>query len=148
MRQAEYWVTDQNGNKLSEAYTHIERIFSTLPEEAYYAVRIDPDSLYMSSYQLKMNGEVLEEVIHSHPDGVKDRTVISGKSGNCILLYADGYYITGYNNRIGGYDYVAIEVDNVDDWQIGDEVEITHTGKIRYSDPPAGELIDIVKISG
>lgn len=88
---------------------------------------------------------MLEEVIHSHPDGVKDRTVISGKSGNCILLYADGYYITGYNNRIGGYDYVAFEVDNVDDWQIGDWVEITHSGKIRYSDQPQGKLMAIAK---
>lgn len=147
LRLAEYWVIDRNGNKLSEAYTSIERVASTRPEEDYYAVRIDPDSLYMSSYQLKINGEILEKVIHSHPDGVKDITVVSGKSGNFIHLYADGHYITGYNNRIGGYDYVAFEVNNVDDWQIGDEVEITHTGKIKYSDPPIGELTDIVKIN-
>ncbi len=146
LRQAKYWVIDQNGNKLSQAYTSIERVASTIPEEKYYAVRIDPDSLYMSSYRLKMNGEVLEKVIHSHPDGIKDSTVVSGKSGNFIYLYADGHYITGYNNRIGGYDYVAFEVDNVDDWQIGDAVGITHTGKIKYSDPPMGELKDIVKI--
>lgn len=148
LRQAEYWVIDQNGNKLSEAYTSIERVASIRPEEDYYAVRIDPDTLYMSSYRLKINGEVLEKVTHSHPDGVKNSTFISGKSGNYIHLYADGYYIEGYNNRIGGYDYVAFKVDNADDWQIGDTVEITHTGKIKYSDPPIGELIDIVKMQG
>lgn len=145
LRQAECWVIDQNGNKLSEAYTSVERVASTIPEEEYYAVHIDPDSLYMSSYRLKINGEVLEKVIHSHPDGIKDSTVVSGKSGSFIYLYADGHYITGYNNRIGGYDYVAFEVDNVDEWQIGDAVGITHTGKIKYSDPPVGELIAIIK---
>ncbi len=145
LRQAKYWVIDQNGNKLSEAYTSIERVASTRPEENFYAVRIDPESLYMSSYRLKINGEVLEKVVHSHPDGVKNSTVISGKSGNYIHLYANGHYIDGYNNRIGGYDYVAFKVDNADDWQIGDTVEIIHTGKIKYSDPPVGELIDIVK---
>lgn len=146
LRHAEYWVIDQNGNKLSEVYTFIERVASTLPEEDYYAVRIDPDSLYMSSYRLKINGEVLEKVIHNHPDGVKARSVITGKSGNYIHLYGRGNSIEGYNNRIGGYDYVAFEVDNIDDWQIGDTVEIIYIGKIKYGDPPTGELTDIVKI--
>lgn len=143
LRQADYWVIDQNGNKLSEAYTSIERVVSTNPQEAYYAVRIDSGDLYMDSYRLDSRGKVLEKVDRSHPDGVTDRTVVEGKFGNYIYLYGNGVYITGYNSRIGGYGYVAFEVENPDEWQIGDTVEITHTGKIKYSDPPLGELIDI-----
>ncbi len=90
----------------------------------FYAWRIDPVTLYLRSYRLGSNGNVLEEIDNSE-DVYTSQTTIDGKSGNFISVYAERNYLEGYLSRVG-CDYVTFEVDNADSWQIGDVIEITY----------------------
>lgn len=125
------WLVDLDGNKISEECS----VIHNCSNGEFMLVTPDDVMIYNSEGR---------EIERFKQEGVGlSSTYIVDKKDDYIIVNAMGVYVEGYSNRKYGSNEVAFKVDNIDDWEIGDDVMLINKLKFEPGDPPIGELLYI-----
>lgn len=125
------WLVDLDGNKISEEC----KVIHNCSNGEFMLITQDDVMIYNAEGR---------EIKHFKQEGVGlSSTYIVGKEDDYIIVHAMGVYIEGYSNRKYGSNEVAFKVDNIDDWEVGDDVLLINKLEFEHGDPPTGELLYI-----
>lgn len=126
------WLVDLDGNKLTEEYLYIDAISNNR-----FMARTSDEAVFYDSNGTEIMRYKRDEL------GWTDNRILE-KSGDYIIVNAERNNLEGYSSKKYGSDRVAFRVDNIDDWQVGDDVSILYKLEFEQGDPPTGELINIM----